>query len=156
MKMTLFTLFVVHKFYDLFHDGGPYHVETSLLIALEINTRFYMMRTYVMKKLRLSISSQNLLRHSKKKPKKSLHWSLRWHQVWIDLAIKVLRIWIAIKIYLCSKIIFLLNYSPECTMNKFFLFKQKKCFIIKTFTVCVSDESTNFKIHDVIIDITAK
>ena len=72
MKMTLFTLFVVHKFYDLFHDGGPYHVETSLLIALEINTRFYMMRTYVMKKLRLSISSQNLLRHSKKKSQKNL------------------------------------------------------------------------------------
>ena len=69
MKMALFALFVVHKFHDLFHDGGPYHAEISLLIALEINTRFYMMRKYVMKKLRLSISSQNLLRHSKKSQK---------------------------------------------------------------------------------------
>ena len=38
--------------FNFFHDGGPYHIETSQLICRANEwTGFYMIRTFVMKEL---------------------------------------------------------------------------------------------------------
>ena len=46
----------------MFYDGGPYHIETSLLIYRTNKwTGFYMVGTSVMKDLKLAIKMQLLL-----------------------------------------------------------------------------------------------
>ena len=51
--------------FKIFHDGGPYHIETSLLICYITQwTGFYMTGTFVMKELNHTYMQNNYLRRS--------------------------------------------------------------------------------------------